>query len=127
MIQRISTELADRMVKLSPEVRSFCEESSRRIAGDPPRFQTMADAWVYAVLHGLKSGKICSSEMKKTKDAFRWRVVRSEYQSALLLKAYINHVKQDTEFKNLSESPSELISHLERCAHQGVIQISKNE
>ena len=125
MINEMSNSLADRMVNLSPEVRNFCEENSRKIAGDPPRFQTMADAWVFAVLEGIKSGTRFEGEMKKTKDAFRWRVVRTEIQGALLLKAYIVNSVNNQRISLEENSPGELISLLERFAHSGILSLGK--
>ena len=85
MINDLSNSLADRIVNLSPEVRAFCEENSRKIAGEPPRFQTMSDAWVFLVLEGLKTQTKFEGELKKTKDAFRWRLVNSDFRGILLL------------------------------------------
>ena len=124
MINELSNSLADRMVNLSPEVRAFCEENSRKIAGDPPRFQTMADAWVFAVLEGMKSGQKFEGELKRTKDAFRWRLVKSEYQQIMLLKAFLEQTGDVPLGLALPENPSILMEHLERKAHAGVIRLN---
>ena len=124
MINDLSNSLADRMVNLSPEVRTFCEENSRKIAGDPPRFQTMADAWVFAVLEGMKSVQKFECELKRTKDAFRWRLFKSEYQQIMLIKAYLEQagdIALNLDFKN---NPGMMLEYLERVAHEGVIRIN---
>jgi hypothetical protein len=121
MINDLSNSLADRMVNLSPEVRAFCEENSRKIAGEPPRFQTMADAWVFAVLEGLKSGTRFEGELKKTKDAFRWRLVKNDFQAVLILRALLDQKIDESIVQTIQENPSSLLEHLERLAHQGVL------
>ena len=120
MINDLSNSLADRMVNLSPEVRAFCEENSRKIAGDLPRFQTMADAWVFLVLEGLKSGVKYEGELKRTKDAFRWRVVNSDFQNILLLYG-LCQLKSANVPTYLSAESSEIILALEEFAHQGAL------
>lgn len=121
MINDLSNSLADRMVNLSPEVRAFCEENSRKIAGEQPRFQTMSDAWVFAVLEGMKTQTKFEGELKKTKDAFRWRLVNSDFREILLLA-----VIQELE-GGVVEDPNRLIEVLERFAHSGVTNLSKHE
>ena len=120
MINELSNSLADRMVNLSPEVRAFCEENSRKIAGDPPRFQTMADAWVFAVLQGMNTQTKFTGELKKTKDAFHWRRVNSDFQKFLLLKALLDVGLNDALISKESRQ-TELITLLERYAHAGVL------
>ena len=121
MINDLSNSLADRMVNLSPEVRAFCEENSRKIAGEPPRFQTMADAWVFAVLEGMKSGQKFEGELKKTKDAFRWRLVKNDFQAVLVLRALLDQKIDESIVQTVQENPSSLLEHLERLAHKGVL------
>lgn len=124
MINDLSNSLADRMVNLSPEVRAFCEQNSRKIAGEPPRFQTMADAWVFLVLEGLKSGVKYEGELKRTKDAFRWRVVNSDFQNILLLYG-LCQLKSANVLTYLSAESSEIILALEEFAHQGALLASE--
>lgn len=121
MINDLSNSLADRMVNLSPEVRAFCEENSRKIAGEPSRFQTMSDAWVFAVLQGMKTQTKFKGELKKTKDAFRWRLVNSDFRSVLILQAFLDQQTDGESF--FIENPSRLLEYLERVAHQGVLDM----
>ena len=121
MINDLSNSLADRMVNLTPEVRAFCEENSRKIAGEPPRFQTMADAWVFAVLEGMKTQTQFEGELKKTKDAFHWRRVNSDFRSVLILKVFLDQQTDGESF--FIENPSRLLQYLERVAHQGVLDM----
>ena len=121
MINDLSNSLADRMVNLSPEVRAFCEENSRKIAGEPPRFQTMADAWVFAVLEGMKSGQKFEGELKRTKDAFRWRLVKGDFQEALLLRALLEQDFDEKFVQYIQDQPSSFLEYLERVAHQGAL------
>lgn len=115
------------MIVLSPEVREFCEENNRKIAGKAPRFQTMADAWVFLILHGIKSGRESAGPMKKTKDAFRWRTVNSNFQAPLLLRSILRlelpiealTKRNDDESVNWTQ----ILRLLEMWAHVGVLEL----
>lgn len=123
MINDLSNSLADRMVNLTPEVRAFCEENSRKIAGEPPRFQTMADAWVFAVLEGMKTDQRFEGELKRTKDAFRWRLVKSEFQHVLVLRALLD-IEIEVKFLSQQQNPNMILEHLERLAHEGAKRLN---
>ena len=111
------------MIVLSPEVRAFCEENTRKIAGKAPRFQTMADAWIFLIFQGIKSGSDDFGPVKKTKDAFRWRTVKSNFQSPLILHGILK-LEMDLQMIHAStdrtaDSLSQILNYLEACAHNG--------
>ena len=63
-------------------------------------------------------------ELKRTKDAFRWRLVKSEYQQIMLLKAFLEQTGDVPLGLALQENTSILMEHLERKAHEGVIRLN---
>ena len=122
MINEINLKLADRSVRLSKEVRDFCEAAKNAEDREAIQFKTLADAWVYLVLHCADFDDSIELEWHPG-DAFRWRTVRHEWCEPLLLRALCLHGKVD--FENL-ENAGQLIDKLQIMAHLGLSQLTEN-
>lgn len=130
MIREISRALEDKMIVLSPEVRDFCEENSKKIAGKAPRFQTMADAWVFLIIEGFSSNRNLSGTLSKTKDAFRWRTVNTNFQAPLILHGLLElELSLEVLFEGRDDANNswlQILRCLEVIAHKGVLEITND-
>jgi hypothetical protein len=107
MINNINTGIQDQGIRLSKEVREFCEEAKARGEGkndeyDKPQFKTMAEAWVYLVLIGAKYPNENVSDWKAHKDPIKWRFIPGDWQKILLLKAFTDMTESSIDYENLS-------------------------
>lgn len=123
MINEINLQLADRTIRLSKDVREFCEAAKSAEDDEEIQFKTLADAWVYLVLHCTEFDDGVQPDWHPT-DAFRWRQIRHEWCQPLLLRALCVH--GDFDFENLNDSGS-LIDKLQVMAHLGPRELTANK
>lgn len=92
MINTVNTSIQDHGIRLSKEVREFCEDAKKRGEKknddyDRPQFKTMAEAWVYLALIGAKHRNEEVSDWSPNKDPIKWRFIPGDWQRILLLLA----------------------------------------
>ena len=122
MIRGISSNLGGKLIRLTPEVREFCEAAKKAKDGDELRFLTLADGWVYCILNCTEFKAKTIVEWHPT-DAFHWRTVSSDWKELLLLKAVL---KGNFDLL-LGEDHSDLLVILQSMAHQGLMEMRERQ
>lgn len=122
MINNIITGMLDNGIRLSKEVREFCEEAKARGEKkndeyDKPQFKTMAEAWVHLVLIGARYPDEKAPEWKAHKDPIKWRFIPGDWQKILLLKAITEVTDSAIDTENLAANS---LRYLENLAVIGV-------
>jgi hypothetical protein len=122
MIRDISSRLSGKLIRLTPEVRDFCEAKKKAADGDQLKFSTLADGWIYCILNCVDFDEDLVCEWHPT-DAFHWRTVAPDWKELLLLKALL---KSDFDLL-LEEDQARLVGVLQSMAHQGLMQLRERE
>ena len=131
MINELTTLLSDRGIKLSKEVRIFCEKAGLRDKATNEKldenliqYRTMAEAWVHLVLIGIKHPNRSVKSEPSGKDPIKWRIVPTDWQRILITKAVSHEFKPEI---GMEELALRSLSRLESYADIGAEMIKWEE